>query len=179
MDITNIKIWFAVQLLIDFLFVFGIIWYLLRIRREFEEKIFKSSSSKIKKMMQPFLSDAEKTSSKFDYQIKEKKRLIRDLNDTLDTRISNLTFLINRADNVLNSEMRTVPQTNFVVKESYASEPVQEVKEPTNIERRILELYEKGYENERIAKDLGITIGEVSMIISLRKKFNTLRSRGG
>lgn len=160
MEFSQIKIWLAVQLIIDFLLVIGIFWYLLRIRKDLEYRIFKSSSSKIRRALTPFLKDAEKTALQFDSQVKEKRKLIKQLNDTLDTKISSINFIINRAENILNSSLNQFEE--------------EKEEKSDNREEKIIELYQKGYSNEEIAKALGLSLGEVTMIIDLRKKFDSL-----
>lgn len=164
MELSYLKIWLALQLVIDFLFLLGIFWYLSRVRKDLEFRIFKSTSSKISENISPFLSDAEKTALKFDNQIKEKRKLIKELNETLDARISSINFLINRAENILNSSLNSVEKSP---KDS-----------PDSRDEKIIELYEQGLGNDEIAKSLGISVGEVAMIINLRKKFDALSSGG-
>ncbi|MGM0419108.1 MAG: DUF6115 domain-containing protein [Thermodesulfobacteriota bacterium] len=161
MEISQLKIWLALQLIIDFVLVAGIFWYLSRVKKELEDKIVNSSSSKIQKKIYPFLSEAEKTSMQFDNLLKEKKKLVKDLNTTLDSRISSLTFLVNRADSIIKSGGDISFNGN------------EEKNEPENREYKIIELYEQGLKSEDIARKIGISTGEVSMIISLRNKFKS------
>ena len=161
MEISQLKIWLALQLIIDFVLVVGIFWYLSRVKKELEDNIVNSSSSKIQKKIYPFLSEAEKTSTQFDNLLKEKKKIVKDLNTTLDSRISSLTFLVNRADNILKSGA------------DISFNSAEDKNEPENREYKIIELYEQGFKSEEIARKIGISTGEVSMIISLRNKFKT------
>ncbi len=166
MDIFEIKIWLAVQLIIDFLFVFGIIWYLSRVSRDLEYKLLKRVSSRLDKLLSPFLKDAVKTSYEFDSIIKEKKKLIKELNNKLDSRISSLNFFINRADNVLKKQEKV----------DFSRGGEASVTE--NRDKKIAYLHEQGFRDEEIAKKVGISAGEVSMIISLMKKLKASHNQG-
>lgn len=168
MEISSIKIWFALQLVIDFLFLIGIFWYLFRVRRELEEKVLISSSDKINQHITPFLDDAKRTTDIFEHQLREKRKIIKSLNETLDKKIASLNFLINRAASIEKNAQFTRKENNVIKASSTES----------SRDEKIIELYKGGLSNEEIAKRLGLSIGEVSIIINLRKKFETLSSDG-
>ena len=98
MDISNIKIWLAVQLIIDFLFLLGIFRYLSGVKNHLEDRILKNASAKIGKNLEPFLADAQRTSVDFERQLKEKRKLIKELNKNLDNKISSLKFYTGNRD---------------------------------------------------------------------------------
>jgi transcriptional regulator len=159
MDIFQFKIWISILLVIDFLIVAGIFFYLSKIKKEMEKKVFEKASKKAFNLITPLFEEAEKTAEKFEILIKEKRKIVNQLNETLDTRISTLTFLVNRAENAINSAASS--QTMF---ES------DEIKPLHSNDVKIMELFNKGLKIEDISKELGISAGEVSMILSLKKK---------
>lgn len=127
--------------------------------------------SSVIEMLEPLLREARKTARQFDEQIKEKKRLIKELNEALDNRIIHINLLLSRAevqqkkmldrynDVALNSERINSP----VVDESNDMEFAQQ--------NQILEMYEKDIDISVIAEKLGVPQGEVKMVVDLKKKF--------
>ena len=54
-------------------------------------------------LLDPLVKGSESTAATFDSQIKEKQRLIRELNDALDARIISINLLIARAETLISS----------------------------------------------------------------------------
>lgn len=54
-------------------------------------------------LLDPLVKGSETTAAAFDGQIKEKQRLIRELNEALDSRIISINLLISRAESLLDS----------------------------------------------------------------------------
>ena len=54
-------------------------------------------------LLDPLVKGSESTAATFDGQIKDKQRLIRELNDALDARIISINLLISRAETVIGS----------------------------------------------------------------------------
>ncbi|MDY0361786.1 MAG: hypothetical protein RBR08_10050 [Desulforegulaceae bacterium] len=158
MDISQFKIWISILLIIDFLIVAGIFFYLSGIKKELEKKIFEKASKNALEFISPLFEEAQKTADKFDILIKEKRKIVRDLNEALDSRISTLTFLVNRAQNSINS----APVQN--------SRDLEDINPVYSSNSKIFELADKGFKIEDISRELGISAGEVSMILSLKKK---------
>jgi hypothetical protein len=158
MDISQFKIWISILLIIDFLIVAGIFFYLSGIKKELEKKIFEKASKNALEFISPLFEEAQKTADKFDILIKEKRKIVRDLNEALDSRISTLTFLVNRAQNSINS----APAPN--------SRDLEDINPVYSSNSKIFELADKGFKIEDISRELGISAGEVSMILSLKKK---------
>ncbi|MDY0131276.1 MAG: hypothetical protein RBR53_01275 [Desulforegulaceae bacterium] len=158
MDISQFKIWISILLVIDFLIVVGVFFYLSGIKKEMEKKVFEKASKEAFEFISPLFDEAEKTAEKFDILIREKKKIVNQLNKALDSRISTLTFLVNRAENTINS-------ASF--QNSFESD---EIKPLHSNDVKIMELFNQGLKIEDISKELGISSGEVSMILSLKKK---------
>lgn len=160
MDISQFKIWISILLIIDFLIVAGVFFYLSGMKKEIEKKIFEKASKDALNIISPLFEEAQKTADKFDILIREKRKIVRDLNESLNSRISTLTFLVNRAENSIN--FASSPK-------SFESEDISPLHSNNS---KIFELANKGFKIEEISRELGISAGEVSMILSLKKKIN-------
>jgi len=117
------------------------------------------SARKIVAMMEPLLNEAESSARIFESQIMEKNKLIRELNDKLDSRIISLNLLLNRADAYLS---RSLSQDRH---EIIPAEGIYDTQEA------ILSLYQKGMGPQDIATELSVSHQEVDLVISLKKKF--------
>ena len=162
MDAVYLKTYIIIQLVIDLIFIVGVLFFLLRVRKDLEYKIVTQSFSSLKKIIFPFLSEAKKVSEEFDFQVKEKRKIVKQLNETMEAKITSLNFMISRADAIVNT---------MSVKENLNEEQHLE-----NAEEKIITLYEKGYSNSEISEITGVTEGEVSIIVSLRQKIDSLSS---
>jgi len=162
MDAVYLKTYIIIQLVIDLIFIVGVLFFLLRVRKDLEYKIVTQSFSSLKKIIFPFLSEAKKVSEEFDFQVKEKRKIVKQLNETMEAKITSLNFMISRADAIVNT---------MSLKENLNEEQHLE-----NAEEKIITLYEKGYSNSEISEITGVTEGEVSIIVSLRQKIDSLSS---
>lgn len=124
-----------------------------------ENAIMAESAKKLFDLMEPLLEEAENTARLFEEQILEKKRLIRDLNDKLDSRIISLNLLLNRADAFLDNPM--------------ALENGRPLSPDTihDTQENILDLFKRGVEPGKIAETLSVSGREVDLVIALKKKF--------
>lgn len=129
------------------------------------------SASGVIEMLEPLLREARKTAIRFDEQIKEKKHLLKELNNALDTRIININLLLSRA---ATQQKKLVEQLNNAVHVSpalnlpnlnYSADIVPDQ------QHQIIQMYEQEFDIDTIAKKLSIPKGEVQMVIDLKKKF--------
>lgn len=109
-------------------------------------------------LLEPLLNEAEAAARVFESQIIEKKQLIRDLNDKLDSRIISLTLLLNRADACLDHVQ--------------TGDRAHEVRPDTvhDTQNAIVDLYRKGFDATAIAEKLCVPAQEVDLVIALKKK---------
>ncbi len=56
------------------------------------------AANEIIEMLEPFVKESKATADSFDRQIKEKRKLINELNESLDSRIISINLLISRAE---------------------------------------------------------------------------------
>ncbi|MBF0302801.1 MAG: hypothetical protein HQK73_07155 [Desulfamplus sp.] len=61
-------------------------------------------------LLEPLVKGSESTAASFEHQIKEKQRLIKNLNDTLDSRIISINLLLSRSEVILNSKDKSIYQ---------------------------------------------------------------------
>lgn len=155
------EFWIVFQAFV-LLSLFLIIWYYRKNARSVaedkpvveENKISGESADQIVKLIEPLLKEAESAAEIFESQILEKKQLIKQLNEKLDSRIISLNLLLNRADACLmnNANMKSEADVS-------------------GIQEAILTLYKQGYTTGAISKELSVSEKEIDLVIGLKKKF--------
>lgn len=156
------EFWIVGQIVIDIVLLFLFIYLIWTIKRLGSGNLFDKTVGKLNEVMGPFLNDAEKTANEFDSQLKEKHRIIRKLNEHLDDRIISLNLLLNRAElHIAESQgkdKKTPPRPHVI-----------------DQQKEIVTLAQKGLDSEGIAKQLSISVGEVELVLDLKKKFLQMR----
>ncbi len=141
------------------------------------------SAQKIMALLEPLVIESGKTAISFEKQIKEKKRLIKELNEALDSRIISINLLLSRADaqqkNLEDRQSRishqqTIPD-DFVSKVSaqisqQASQHAS-MSQVDDQQNQILGLYYQDVSVDAIAQKLSIPKGEVQLVVDLKEKF--------
>lgn len=120
------------------------------------------SLHKLAKLFETLFTDADKMSRQFNEQLEEKRRLIKGLNEQLDKRIISLNVLLNRADALLSSRDKEIPDTN--------SRPIP----LDNQQTKIIQLAKEGNRVDKIAHMLSIPEEEVKLILDLRQKLSQM-----
>jgi hypothetical protein len=135
------------------------------------------TASEIIDMLEPLVKEADAAATSFDLQIRDKKSLIRGLNDSLDSRIISINLLLSRADSMLaratNASQVTQGGSNAM---GQASNPLGQAsnafeEDVFDQQKSIVGLYEQGLDVDAIASRLSMPKGEVKIVISLKKKF--------
>ncbi|MBF0118076.1 MAG: hypothetical protein HQK79_04520 [Desulfobacterales bacterium] len=116
------------------------------------EHAYQEATEQVIETIEPLLKEAQEVADTFEVQLKEKKNLIKELNESLEKRFISLNLLINRVDK------RGTPSPQ---KQSNVYDQQEE----------ILKLYKKGEDTEAIAKKLSMPKGEIELVIELKKKF--------
>ena len=134
-------------------------------------------ASEIIDMLEPLVKEADAAATSFDLQIRDKKSLIRGLNDSLDSRIISINLLLSRAESMLAraTNVSHVPpggssamgQGNNPL--GQASNAFEE--DVFDQQKSIVDLYQQGLDVDAIASRLSMPKGEVKIVISLKKKF--------
>jgi len=120
-----------------------------------------------------------------DKKIEEVKRVIREANEVYSTLTVKITDLMRLKENFINVEEELMDTSDFsgkkkalevqkvdkeIVEGSDESRDENDNIIETNIEKRILSLYDEGYTDVEIAKKLGIGVGEVQLMIGLFRR---------
>jgi hypothetical protein len=159
-NMFNIKFWVAFQMAVDVVMVFLVVYFLKSLRSGTFRDGTQETGTRIIQMLEPLIRDADSTAKSFEKQLKEKKRLINQLNESLDGRIISLNLLLNRTDARFTSDVRGSVST--------ARKHVFDQQEA------ILEQFNKGHDAATAARTLSIPKNEVEMVYDLKQKFLSL-----
>lgn len=138
-------------------------------------------------LLDPLVKGSESTAA-FEQQIKEKKRLIKNLNDNLDSRITSINLLLSRSEVILNSKDKSIYQhqsstnrqqsngnenfsssnSSWSIEEDLAQEKSEE--SVADQQKKIVQWYQQGLDIDTIASKLSMPRGEVQLVISLKEK---------
>lgn len=153
---TNLQIWVAIPMAANILMLLFVLLFLRRTARKLEADAARKGAAKVMAALSPMLQQAQETAGELDRQLREKQRIMQDLNETLDRRIASLNLLVNRADATLKAtETRGDGQ----------SADTRDV---------VLDLYERGVGADQIAEELSMRRGEVDLILELKRKLEGL-----
>ncbi len=182
----SIEFWIATLFIINFIVVVVLFLFVKRVNRlnvnldhaqsnqnEYDERFEYSgqvtdSTVDIVERLEPLVKESQKTALSFDKQIKEKKRLIKELNDALDSRIISINLLLSRSD-VLHKkiqEKQNQPDLNLSSNAVFDQQ------------NQIIEMYNQDYDVNSIAQELSIPKGEVLLVIDLKKRFMAMEKNG-
>ena len=158
----NIKFWVAFQMAVDLVMVVMVVYFLRNLRSgsSSSRELTREAGTQIIQILEPLLRDADATAKSFERQLKEKKRLINHLNESLDGRIISLNLLLNRTDAVFTSDFRGSVST--------------ERKHVFDQQAAILDQFNKGHDAATAARKLAIPKNEVEMVYDLKQKFLAL-----
>ena len=185
----SMEFWIAVLFIINLLvvvFLFFMVKKLNRLRLEMSKShtgkeehdsqpidYADKNARKITDLLEPLVEESRQTAIRFESQIKEKKRLIKELNEALDSRIISINLLLSRADAQQRKlqdhqdRLRNRPPVSDGYPPKNASGPVQ----ADDQQHQILSLYYQNNNIDSIARKLSIPKGEVQLVIDLKEKF--------
>lgn len=181
----SIELWIALLFFINFflvIFTFFIVKKMNRMNnRESENQMIpegdqkseyvSDSARKIINMLEPLVEESQKAAISFDKQVKEKKRLLKELNDALDSRVISINLLLSRADAL----QKKIQAEHKEAMESFALPPKNNLLAPSNPvldqQNQIIQMYLNKTDIDTIARQLSIPKGEVQLVIELKKKF--------
>ena len=125
----------------------------------------------ISQMLEPLLKASQSAALEFDLLIREKKKLSKDLNHALDSKMISMNLLLSRAgefhkklEEQLCEIRRFRPGT--ISSPSFRKEP-----DVLDQQNQILNLYYEQMDINTIAQRLSIPKGEVQLVIDLKEKF--------
>lgn len=182
----SVEFWVVILFFINFSLVLFVFMFIRKINRFFAEQDFQAAfekereendpvpdtASAIMGMLEPLVKDSRDAAIQFDEQIKDKKRLIKSLNDALDSRIININLLLSRADAMQKKIEERQAESNRMFAD-LSREGAVEVPAGTleNQQHQILKMYHQNYDIDTIAQELSIPRGEVQLVVDLKKKF--------
>ncbi len=182
----SIEFWIVTLFIINFIFVVFLFLFVKKINRinlnsdqehsnqeRFDQERFDSerfnqasdSAAKIIQMLEPLVQESKNSATSFDKQIKEKKRLIKELNDALDSRIISINLLLSRADALQKKIQEKQNKRQFSTNNNFAHPLVFDQ------QNQIIEMYNQNFDIDSIAQKLSIPKGEVQLVIDLKKRF--------
>jgi hypothetical protein len=130
------------------------------------------TASDIMDILEPLVKDSRDAAIQFDEQIKDKKRLIKSLNDALDSRVININLLLSRADAMQKKIEERQAESGRILADLSREEAVEvSAGALENQQHQILKMYHQNYDIDTIAQELSIPRGEVQLVVDLKKKF--------
>ncbi len=156
MDFLSIELWVAFQMLIDLVLVVLILYLLSNLKSGIKRDVSKEAYENVVGLIEPLLKEAETSSNAFERQLKDKNRIINDLNEKLDRRIISLNLLLSRAEKYHSSFIKELSRTK-----THAN----------GRKETILKMYEFGETTDAISKKLSMPKGEVELVVDLKKSF--------
>jgi hypothetical protein len=135
-----------------------------------DSKYASGTASDIIEMLTPLVEESRKAAISFDEQVKEKKRLLKELTNALDTRLISINLLLSRAD----AFQKKIEERQSLVNNA-RFEPDTFIPKPSenavvDQQNEIIELYNQNFDSDSIAQRLSIPKGEVQLVIDLKKK---------
>ena len=148
-------------MLANILLILFVVVSLRRLARRLEEDAVAGAVERVLATLTPLVAQARELSQTFDAQLREKQRLIQTLNESLDRRATALTLLVNRTEATLKSgeNQRLTPES-------------------LDLQEAVLDLAAQGKDTDRIARQLAVSPGEVSLILELKRKLDALSAGG-
>jgi hypothetical protein len=135
-----------------------------------DAKKVSGSALEIIGMLEPLVKESRQAAISFDKQVKEKKRLLKELTNALDTRLISINILLSRADALqkeIEERQTLVNNTRPLSDPSTLKSSTNEVVDQQN---EIIEMYNQNFDSDSIAQRLSIPKGEVQLVIDLKKK---------
>ena len=181
----SLKFWLGVQLFIDLVLIglFMVLFKRLKNQRgakpldDMKEISGEAgrTASQIIDMLEPLVKEADSAAISFDRQIRDKKNLIRGVNDSLDSRILSINLLLSRAESMLAraTNLSNLPADSSSLSEHIRLPPGDDVFDQ---QKSIVDLYGQGLDADAIASRLSMSKGEVQLVISLKKKFTAMET---
>ena len=182
-ELFSIEFWIAILFLINFIFIIFLFLLVKKVNHlnsgdlihghsdDNQEDFGHVSGSAVDiiEIIEPLIKESKKVALTFEEQIKEKKRLIKELNDALDSRIISINLLLSKADALQKKMEEKQNRSRF---QSFSASTVFDQ------QNQIIDMYNQNFDVDSIAQKLSIPKGEVLLVIDLKKKFVALEKSG-
>ncbi|MCG8635335.1 MAG: hypothetical protein MI863_16000 [Desulfobacterales bacterium] len=130
-----------------------------------------ASAREVTELLEPMIAASNEAALEFDQLIREKKKISRDLNEALDSKIISINLLLSRAGAL----QKRLEEQQYQIRNSQQdlSPPTISRKEPDILDQQnqIIDLYYQKMDINTIAERLSIPKGEVRLVIDLKEKF--------
>jgi hypothetical protein len=156
MEIFTVKFWIAFQMVIDLVLVLLIVYFLRYFRTVIPKDASGEAVKRIIGMLEPLLKEADTTAKAFERQLKEKNRIIQQLNERLDSRIISLNLLLTRAETC--QRIGGIPE-------------IETHSDVYDQQKAIVDLFNSGHDVQTVAGKLALPKREVEMVFNLKRKF--------
>lgn len=157
MALHSVQFWVVFQIVLDLFLVLLVLLFIRSYRSGLRREAARDAARQVIVLLEPLLKEAKSTAATFENQLKEKARLVRSINERLDSRIISLNLLLNRAAAQVSENTNNEDSAqNHIFDQQQA----------------ILKMYGENHDPEEIAKRLSIPRGEVDLVIDLKKKFS-------
>lgn len=156
MALHSVQFWVVFQIVLDLFLVILVLLFIRNYRSGLRREAARDAARQVIGMLEPLLKEAKSTAATFENQLKEKSRLVRSINERLDSRIISLNLLLNRSAALVSENAKSEnPVRNHIFDQQEA----------------ILKMYGENHDPEEIARRLSMPRGEVDLVIDLKKKF--------
>jgi len=118
-------------------------------------------------LFESIIMDSEKAADQFKAEIEAKHLLIKTLNEKLDSKITNVNLLLNRADALLS----TYGKENFLSPSTLALNDTHRL--------AIISMAQEGYKAEEISDKFSLPVGEVKLLLDFKEKISRLQREEG
>ncbi|WP_300456326.1 hypothetical protein [Desulfobacula sp.] len=183
-DIFSIEFWMGILFFVNFFLIIFLFVFVKKINRlnlgeappphthEDDGQVAAGqagrSAGDIIRLLEPLVQESRNAAISFDQQITEKKRVLKELNTALDSRIISLNLVLSRAETLKTKleerQGQFIPDTS-----SYAV---------LDHQNQIIGMYNQNLDINAIADRLAIPKGEVQLVIDLKKKFMAMEKKG-
>ena len=182
-DVFSIEFWMGILFFINFFLIIFLFVFVKKINRlNMGETVqpdlhgddgpataghASRSAVDIIRLLEPLVQESRNVAIRFDQQITEKKRLLKELNTALDSRIISLNLVLSRAETLKKKLEERQGQT------------ISNVSSHTVLDQQnqIIEMYNRQVDIDAIADRLVIPKGEVQLVIDLKKKFMAMEKK--
>ena len=162
---SAMEFWVIMLVVVDLLLIILFIVFMRKIKAV-KAGSMSSGVEPLPQALEPLLKEAKNVAEEFEVQLKEKQRLVRKLNDRLDSRIISLNLLLSRAEGCLSLNDNGSTGADSSHRHVY------------DVQQEIIAHGEKGLGPQEIAERMGISIGEVKLVLELKKKFEEMEKNG-
>jgi hypothetical protein len=156
MEFVTIKYWIVIQMIIDLALVVLILYFIRHLKAGLSTNASKEAAGRVLGLLEPLLKEADAIAKAFEKQLKEKNRIIGNLNERLDSRIISLNLLLNRSERHFSAGPKKTKNGAGHIYDQ---------------QKAIVDLLNRGYDTDAVSQKLSLPKGEVEMVSDLKQKF--------